>query len=83
MSQVVVTARIDAETAAKLDRLGAIYDRKRAWLLAQAIKRYADEGCAYWDDIEEGQRDLDEGRVHTTEEVMAFLQERHDRRDAA
>ncbi len=54
MSQVVVTARIDAETASKLDRLGEFYDRKRGWLIARAIKQYAEECSAFVDFVEEG-----------------------------
>lgn len=69
MSQVVVTARIDAETSAKLDRLCGIYDRKRAWLVAQAIKRYADEGCVFWDEIDESVASLDRGEGIPHEEI--------------
>lgn len=83
MSQIVVTARIDAETAAKLDRIGGEYDRKRAWLIAQAIKRYADEGCAYLDFVKEGDDAIERGETYTTEEVMAHFATRAGKRTAA
>ena len=83
MSQVVVTARIDAETAAKLDRIGAEYDRKRSWLIARAIERYASEGAAYLDFLQEGDDAIDRGDVYTTEEVMAEFRDLLDRRKSA
>lgn len=83
MSQVVVTARIDAETAAKLDRIGSEYDRTRSWLVASAIKRYVEEGCAYLDLLQEGDDSIERGEFYTTEEVAAHFVKRASTRPAA
>ena len=71
MSQVVVTARIDAETAAKLDQIGTFYDRKRSWLIAKAIERYASEGYAYLDFIQKGLDSIERGDTVSHEEIEA------------
>lgn len=83
MPQVVVTARIDSETAAKLDRIGIEYDRKRAWLIARAIERYAGEGAAHLDFLQEGEDAIARGEVRTHEEVMAEFSDLPDRRKSA
>lgn len=83
MTQVVVTARIDADIAAKLDRIGAEYERSRAWLIAKAVERYANEGVAYLDMLQEGLDDVAAGHGHTQEEVEAIFTARYERRNAA
>jgi hypothetical protein len=42
---VVITARIDPETAALLDKVGAAQGRSRSWLVAQAVKNTLEIAC--------------------------------------
>jgi len=82
MSQVV-TARVDAETATKLDRLAEKYERTRSWMVARAIKRYADEGCAYLDFVQEGIDAVARGEVVSHEEVESEFADLVARRKSA
>ena len=85
MSQsVVVTARIDEELAERLDRLAAGYDRRRGWIVAQAIERYVAEESRLLEMVREGEADLEAGRSFTQEQVEEmFGVTRQVRRDAA
>ena len=74
---VVISARIDAETAALLDKVAAARQRSRAWLVADAVKRMAQEEAEYLDFIQVGLDDLAAGRVHTHQEVMDWLNDRY------
>jgi predicted transcriptional regulator len=74
---VVITARIDPETAALLDKVGAAQGRSRSWLVAQAVKKMAEEEAAYLAFIQEGLDDIAAGRTVPHEEVMAWLHDRY------
>ena len=39
----VISARVDAETLALIDRIAAVRGRSRAWLVASAVKRMAED----------------------------------------
>lgn len=73
---VVITARIDPETAALLDKVGAAQGRSRSWLVANAVKRMAEEEAAYLAFIQEGLDDIAAGRTVPHEEVMAWVAEK-------
>lgn len=73
---VVITARIDPETAALLDKVGAARGRSRSWLVAQAVKKMAEEEAAYLAFIQEGLEDIAAGRTVPHEEVMAWVAEK-------
>ncbi len=75
--QVVISARIDADTAALLDKVAASRRRSRAWLVADAVKRMAEEEAEYLDFIQVGLDDLAAGRVSSHQEVMDWLHERY------
>ena len=75
--QVVISARIDADTAALLDKVAASRRRSRAWLVADAVKRMAEEEAEYLDFIQVGLDDLTAGRVSSHQEVMDWLHERY------
>lgn len=79
----VVTARVDPETAAKLDLIARTYGRSRSWLLAQAIKRYVDESCAYLAFVAEGADAADRGDVVAHDDVARHFDERFRKRTAA
>jgi predicted transcriptional regulator len=69
----VITARIDPETLAALDRLGERQDRSRAWLVGQAIKRYVEEEAAFLAFLKEGEDAINRGEYVTHEELVAEL----------
>ena len=50
---VVVTARIDEETLAGLDRLAEHYERSRAWLVGKAVARYVNEESEFFAFVQE------------------------------
>lgn len=74
---VVISARIDAETAALLDKVAAARQRSRAWLVADAVKRMAKEEAEYLDFIQAGIDAADNGDVLTHSELMDWLNERY------
>ncbi len=75
--QVVISARIDAETAALLDKVAASRQRSRAWLVADAVKRMAEEEAEYLDFIQVGLDDIAAGRTMPHNEVMDWLNDRY------
>ena len=76
MNTTIITARVDAETAARLDALAARLGRSRSWLLGSAIRDYVEEQTAFLDLVEEGERDIDEGRFYTQEQMDEWFAER-------
>lgn len=75
--QVVISARIDADTAALLDKVAASRRRSRAWLVADAVKRMAEEEAEYLAFIQVGLDDIAAGRTIPHEEMMQWLNERY------
>jgi predicted transcriptional regulator len=69
----VITARIDPATLAALDALGERQDRSRAWLIAQAIKRYVEEETAFLAFLQEGEDAIDRGEFVTHEQLVAEI----------
>lgn len=63
MSSTIVTARINADLANRLDALASDHDRSRAWMVARAIARFVDEEEALVGAIKEGEADIAAGRV--------------------
>jgi len=64
-----VTARIDADTKSRLEKLAATTARSRSWLVAEAIKQYIDTQAWQIEAIEEGVRQADAGAFASKEEV--------------
>jgi predicted transcriptional regulator len=69
--EVTITARIDAELAARLSRLSELEGRSKSWLVGEALKSYLEAELAFIEAVEEGRRDLREGRTLSHEEVVA------------
>jgi predicted transcriptional regulator len=72
----VITTRVALETAQALDGLAERTGRTRASIVAEAIRDYTQEQAAFLDFIEEGDRDIDEGRFYTQEEMEVWLKEK-------
>ena len=79
----VITARIDAELAARLDRLSTAYDRSRGWMMTRALERYLDEELDLLGSLEAAEADSAAGRVFSQEEVEAMFEVRRGQRNAA
>jgi predicted transcriptional regulator len=76
MTTSVVTARLPEEMVGRLDELASRMDRSRSWILLAAVKAYVEEQTAFLDFVDEGERDIDEGRYHTKGEMDAWFDER-------
>lgn len=70
---VVISARIDETTAALLDKVAAAQGRSRAWLVAAAVKRMAEEETAYLAYVQEGFDAIERGDFVPHEDVMAWV----------
>ncbi|MGN6375008.1 MAG: CopG family ribbon-helix-helix protein [Sphingomonas sp.] len=78
----VITARIDAETSALVDRLAAAQGRSRSWFAAQAVRRMADEEAAFLAFVQEGVDAADRGEFIPHEQVFEQLRARRARRSS-
>lgn len=79
----VITARVDQETLDLVDTLATRTKRSRAWIVAEAIRRYVSDQTAFLDFVQEGLDDLDEGRWISHEDLVRELKDRREKRHAA
>ena len=73
---VVITGRIKAELVERLDILADRVGVSRSAVLANAVEAYIEEQTAFLDFVDEGERDIDEGRYYTLEQMDAWFAER-------
>ncbi len=78
----VITARIDPEVMALVDRLAAARGRSRSWLAARAIEKMARAETAFLDFVKEGEDAIARGDYLTQEEMEAWIEERVRNRQA-
>jgi Predicted transcriptional regulator len=64
-----VTARLDTDTQAQLEKLAAATSRSRSWLVAEAVRQYVAEQSWQVEAIQEGVRQADEGKFVSDQEV--------------
>ena len=83
MSSQTVTARINDELAAQLDRLAAGYDRPRGWVIAKALERYLPEELDLLDSLAEAEADIEAGQFYTQEQMEDMFNITRGQRDAA
>jgi len=69
----VVTARIDGDLAERLDRLAALRDRSRAWLIEKAIGAFVEEELALRGSLAEADAAIEAGNGIPHDEAMARL----------
>ena len=70
-----VSVRVPADLMEGLDKVAAILERPRSWVILRAIRQYlADEGQELLD-VQEGIEEADRGEVIDFDEVMAELDE--------
>ena len=70
-----VSIRVPADVVETLDKVAAILERPRSWVILRAIRQYlADEGQEVLD-VQEGIEEAERGEVVDFDEVMAGLDE--------
>lgn len=78
---VTITARIEGELSDRLAKLAALQGRSKSWLVGEALKSYLAAELSFIEAIEEGRRDLEQGRTVPHEDVVARFQSRFGRTD--
>ncbi|HZK89630.1 MAG TPA: ribbon-helix-helix protein, CopG family [Stellaceae bacterium] len=79
---VPISVRLPAEIIEKLDRVAAIMERPRSWVILDAVREYlADEGQEVLD-IQAGIEEAERGEGVPFEEVLAELEEKVARAEA-
>jgi predicted transcriptional regulator len=71
MTQVVLTTRVNQETAALLDKIAEVSERSRSWLIAKAIAEYAERESAFVDFVQVGVDAADAGNLVTHDKVLS------------
>ena len=71
--QTVISTRIDADTIALVDNLATAQGRSRAWLVAQAVREYAEREAEMLAFIEEGERSAREEPLISAEEMLDWI----------
>jgi predicted transcriptional regulator len=69
----VITARVDDDILAGLNQLSDYTDRSRAWLVAEAVRRYVEEEGAFFAFVREGEEAIDRGDFITHDQLTARL----------
>jgi predicted transcriptional regulator len=73
---IPISVRLPAELVEKLDKVAAIMERPRSWVILDAIREYlADEGQEVLD-IQASIEELDRGEGIPFEQVLAELEEK-------
>ena len=71
MGLKATSVRLDDDTLERVGQMADAMDRPRAWLMAQAIKQFVDRENWFIDEIEQGVRAADEGRLLDHKNVRA------------
>jgi predicted transcriptional regulator len=72
---IPISVRLPAELVERLDKVAAIMERPRSWVILDAVREYlADEGQEVLD-IQAGIEELDRGEGIPADEVLAELRE--------
>lgn len=71
MTLKATSVRLDEETLQRVGRMAEAMDRPRAWLMAQAIKQFVDREAWFVDEVEQGIKAADEGRLTDHADVKA------------
>ena len=69
----VITARLDTDTLALVDKVAKSQGRSRAWFVAKAVQRAAETEADFIAFVQVGLDDIEVGRVVPHEEVVAML----------
>ncbi|WCT72107.1 ribbon-helix-helix protein, CopG family [Sphingomonas naphthae] len=72
----VITARLDEETMALVDKVAKAQGRSRAWFAAHAIQRAAEKEADFLAFVQEGIDAADRGDVIPHEDIVARVRAR-------
>jgi predicted transcriptional regulator len=72
----VITARIDDETLALVDRVAKAQGRSRAWFAAQAIRKVAEKEADFLAFVQQGVDAADRGELISQEEMERWWKSR-------
>lgn len=78
----VITARLDPDTLALVDRVSKAHGRSRSWFAAQAIKHAAEQEAEILSFVQEGIDAIERGDVVPHEEVEKLFDEMIERQRA-
>ena len=79
----VITARLDPETMALVDKVAKSHGRSRAWFAAYAIQRIAESEADFMAFVQVGIDAADRGDLIPQDEVFERVRARREARDAA
>lgn len=68
----VITARIDPETLALVDKVAKAQGRSRAWFAANAIRQVAEKEAEFLAFLQDGEDAIDRGDYLTQEQMEAW-----------
>ncbi len=71
-----ISIRMEEETISKINKIAELEDRDRSYIINKAVKEYLDYQEYILQQINEGIKDIEEGRVYSEKEVFAFLDEK-------
>jgi len=69
----VITARLDTDTLALVDKVAKSQGRSRAWFVAKAVQRAAETEADFMAFVQLGLDDIEAGRTVPHEEVVSML----------
>ena len=78
-----VSLRVPDDIIAAFDKLAAMLERPRSWVMLRALRQYLDEEGAELAEDAESLAELDRGEVVTSEELRQSLEEIIDRAEKA
>ncbi len=71
---VPLSFRISADKAQEIDKLAAVTERPRAWILERAVEAYLESQSWQIERIERGIEDLERGRTVAHDSVAGWLE---------
>jgi predicted transcriptional regulator len=71
----VVSIRLSNEILAQVDQLATDMERSRASILARAVREYVEHEYGRLVDMREAERELDEGKGITHDQVTAWVED--------
>jgi predicted transcriptional regulator len=78
----VITARIDNDTLARLEKLADAQERSRAWLVNKAVSKFVEEETAFLAFVQEGEDAINQGDFYSQDEMESWFAERVRQRTA-
>jgi predicted transcriptional regulator len=70
----VITARVDDDTFALVDKVASLHDRSRAWIVARALDDFLREEKMFFESLEAAEASIDRGEYYTQEEMEVWLE---------